>query len=103
MNQQKLRQLQTVLFNVLSPDNMVRGQAEKAIEHQLHSNREMCVLGLTSLLRTAQEIQVRSLCCIILRRRLAVGEPVMFEKLSNDLQRRVKADLLASLSEEPER
>lgn len=103
MNEQKLKQMQTVLLNALSPDNMVRGQAEKAIEQQLLNNREMCVLGLSNLLRSAHELQIRALCAIILRRRLPTGEPTLFDKLSQGLQDTVKTDLLASIADEPER
>jgi hypothetical protein len=81
----------------------VRRQAEHVIEQHLNSNREVIVLGLISLLRVSNDGSVRALCAIILRRRLPVGEPVVFEKLSEQLQHMIKTDLLASIANEPER
>jgi hypothetical protein len=63
----------------------------------------MFVLGLMGLLRKSAELQVRALCAIILRRRLPAGEPVLFDKLSEELQHTVKTDLLESIAQEPER
>lgn len=103
MNEHKLKQMDTLLKNALSPDNMIRNQAECAIERHLESNRQLCVLGIIGLLKSSPEVPVRALCAIILRRRLPAGEPVLFEKLPEGLQQTVKQGLLASIEHEPER
>jgi hypothetical protein len=103
MNAHKLHQFEILLCNALSPDNVIRRQAEQTVELYLNENRETCVLALIGLLRASSELQVRALSAIILRRRLPCGEPVMFNKLSTKLRERIKADLLTGIAQEPER
>ena len=103
MSNTKLKQMESLLSNVLASNNVVRGQAESVIEQHLENNRENCVTMLISLLHTSYSLQVRALCAVILRRRLTVGEPIMYCKLTRGLQQEVKKSLLHSIAQEAER
>lgn len=100
MDPQLLQELQNSLSQCLSPNNDIRKQAESMVHAQIENNRDMFLFGLITLLTSCQDQSTRSLCAIILRRRLPTGEPVLFDLLGDDLRNKIKSDLLQALTTE---
>lgn len=103
MNPSQLQELNSILEACLGMDNAVRQQAEQAISAHLKGSADPFVFGLVHLLRFSSVPQVRSLCAIILRRKIPKGKPLLYEQLNGELQARLKSELLAGMLTEPER
>mmetsp|Transcript_21921 Transcript_21921/g.43521 ORF Transcript_21921/g.43521 Transcript_21921/m.43521 type:complete len:1087 (-) Transcript_21921:464-3724(-) len=103
MNAEQLRQMEVILSHALSPDNNIRAQAERVLHQHMQNNRELFVFGILKLMRSSDQTQVRALSAIILRRKLPVGEPVLFDKLSAQLRKTILDELLQAVCQEGER
>jgi len=101
MNQSDLTSLASLLTNARSADNDLRNIAESQIHTHLTHNPVPFVLGLASLMSIANEPDMRAFCAIVLRKKLTIGEPTLFDSLTDDCQQTLKSSMLQSLAVEP--
>jgi len=90
---------QSLIVNLLSGDNEVRGQAEKYFNETKKYPDQLSVALLQSL-RTTEE-HMRSFCAVLLRRVLVKGTPVVWNTLNPSVQQTIKSELLQALEQEP--
>lgn len=100
---EKLNQLGHIIAATQLIDNNLRNEAEASLERILQTEPEFFVFGFLALLKQSPAKEHRMFCAIHLRNKLAVGEPTLFESLSDQLQASVKTELIACLLNETER
>eukprot|EP00457_Paulinella_chromatophora_P000919 gb/GEZN01000921.1/.p1 GENE.gb/GEZN01000921.1/~~gb/GEZN01000921.1/.p1 ORF type:complete len:1093 (-),score=158.86 gb/GEZN01000921.1/:83-3361(-) len=93
------------LSGFLATDQKSREQASNFIDAQFEdkAQRELFIRGLMLILRQSNNNQHRALASVFLRKKLPNGEPIYFDKLSEQLQTVVKSELLFSLVQEGDR
>ena len=95
--------LEQVLANMLSPSPVIRPQAEALLKTFLGKEHRLVFWpGIMHLLRTSPHPEVRSWCAILIRKKLTAGDPVLFNKLPDDLCAAIKSELLIAVATEPE-
>jgi len=90
---------QSLVINLLSGDNDVRGQAEKVF-NEVKKFPDQLSLALLHSLRTTEE-HVRTFCAVLLRRTLVKGNPVVWNTLQPATQQTLKFELIQALEQEP--
>eukprot|EP01099_Mayorella_cantabrigiensis_P001326 TRINITY_DN1575_c0_g1_i1.p1 TRINITY_DN1575_c0_g1~~TRINITY_DN1575_c0_g1_i1.p1 ORF type:complete len:1131 (+),score=337.45 TRINITY_DN1575_c0_g1_i1:1-3393(+) len=90
---------QSLVINLLSGDNEIRGKAEN-IFNETKKYPDQLSLALLQSMATAEE-HVRSFCAVLLRRVLLKGNPVAWTSLNPATQQTIKAQLLQALEHEP--
>ncbi|KAL0479253.1 importin-beta [Acrasis kona] len=95
-NQQEFEQ---VLANILAPDNNIRIQAEGYF-NAAKANPDYCVSSLLHTMRNSQQLELRSLACVLLKKCIAKTEDSLYPKLSPQVKEKVKTDLINALAEE---
>ena len=95
--------LESVVDHMLCPDAGIRHHAESFLNEALKEDHWEALYGSAIvLLRKSTMVHVRSYCAILLRKNLAVGEPVAFMRLSEQLQETIKSQLLEAVTVEGE-
>ncbi|KAL9651599.1 hypothetical protein ABK040_001544 [Willaertia magna] len=94
-----IQEFEQIIANILSPDNNTRNQAEQYYNNS-KSNPDFCVSSLVQLLRSSQQVDVRTLSCVLLRKCITKTEDSLYPHLSPDVQQMVKIQLLEALGNE---
>jgi len=89
----------TLIVNLLSGDNEIRGQAEKFF-NETKKHPDQLSLALLESIRTTEE-HLRSFCAVLLRRVLVKTTPPAWNTLSPASQQTIKSELLQALEHEP--
>lgn len=89
-----------LLSAALSSDNNVRRNAEQQLGQHLRSNPEKLLTAVLVQLCKGETPQVRQLSAVFLRKKLTIGEPMLFHKLSGNAQQTFKTALLRAITTE---
>ncbi|GMH40252.1 hypothetical protein BSKO_08156 [Bryopsis sp. KO-2023] len=93
---------EALVSELMSPDNDRRKMAELVLT-QLKNHPDLCVQYLVNTLRTSASKGNRSFCALILKKVLTKGDPLLWPRISKQVQDMVKNELLVGLREEQER
>jgi len=88
-----------VLKNILSSDNNLRKQAEGYF-NTAKTSPDYCVSSLLHTMRNSDQLELRSLASVLLKKCIAKTEDSLYPKLSPQIKEKVKVDLVNALSEE---
>lgn len=91
-----------LISGLMSPDNSRRKMAELVLT-QLKTQPDLCVQYLVNTLRRSGSKENRSFCALILRKVLTKEDPLLWPRLSKQVQDMVKTELLVGLGAEQER
>jgi importin-5 len=97
---EKLQQLDAKLGALLGGDNDARREASKFIQRQFKHNLPEVAYALAVLLRRGSTPNTRNQCAVFLRTQLMRGEPLVYSKISVELQTHVKGSLLDAILHE---
>ncbi|SPQ97476.1 TOG domain-containing protein [Plasmodiophora brassicae] len=93
--------VQDVLARAMSPDGAVQKEAERTIRVEIDRNPGVMIGAFMHLLgMPTTPTEIRGFCCVLLRRNLPIGEPMVLNRLSESLQGELKSELLRLLASE---
>lgn len=93
---------EALIAGLMSPDNSRRKMAELVFT-QLKNQPDLCTQYLVNTLRRSAAKENRAFCALLLRKVLTKEDPLMWPRLSKQVQDMVKNELLVGLGEEQER
>lgn len=103
MSQEEIQAIHTILQNILSPDNTIRGDAEKQL-NQLKSNSAGLVFCLSKILIETTISGVKTLACVLLRKILHIKEEdavnPIWTGLESSAKEEIKSNLLKAIIQE---
>lgn len=94
-----LQEFERIISGILSPDNNMRQQAEEYFI-STKQNPDYCVSSLLQLVRGSQQVEVRSLTCVLLRKCISKTDDSLIDKLSPQVLQSLRTELMQAVLDE---